>query len=313
MAATKYISIDKNFIEEGIRLNFDLFIALNSNKEVSCIKKNGLYITNDDKITIDAAHLLYVQEDEYPNYERFQKKFLHIQPKNEQISISEQIAKIYVNASNVLDDLFKNPETLGNYKASKAIVSEIIDIILRNDFTIKFLLDIASHDYYTHTHSINVAIYSLSLGTCLGLSKKQLWELGEAALLHDLGKSKIDSAIINKNGRLSDVEFNEIKKHPMHGYTIGLKLGIKNRAILQGIRHHHEKMDGSGYPSGMRGEAIPLYARIICLCDIFDALTSKRSYKKPMSTFDTLKLLKIQMNKDIDLNILNQMIVMFRK
>ena len=161
----------------------------------------------------------------------------------------------------------------------------MVGTILHDDYAIKSLMSIATHDYYTHTHSINVAIYALSLGSFMKLKPDALSELGEAALLHDLGKSKIDAAIINKNGKLTDQEYAEMKKRPSLGYTIGLKLGIKNRKILEGIRHHHEKMDGTGYPFRMRGEAIPYYARIIGLCDIFDALTSRRSYKEPMVPF----------------------------
>ena len=173
-------------------------------------------------------------------------------------------------------------------------------------------MTIASHDYYTHTHSINVTIYALSLGSFLGIKGHALAELGEAALLHDLGKSKVDIEIINKNGKLTDKEFEEMKKHPLLGYTLGLKLGIKSRDVLEGIRHHHEKMDGSGYPLRMRGEKIPYFARIIGICDIFDALTSRRSYKEPMTSFDALLLMKTTMKEHIDPKLLNSMIKMFR-
>jgi HD-GYP domain-containing protein (c-di-GMP phosphodiesterase class II) len=311
-AAAEYIPIDKNFIEEGIQLIFDLYVSLSSDIEaVSCIKESGSYLTGEDKTAIDNADTLYVHESEYADYEQFQKNFLNTSS-TRTVSISQQVSNLYANASNILNDLFANPETLGNYEASKEVVNDIVGVVLDNDFTIKSLLEIATHDYYTHTHSINVAIYALTLGNFLGLRQVQLSELGEAALLHDLGKSKIATDIINKNGKLTDEEFDEMKKHPNFGYTIGLKLGIKNKNILQGIRLHHEKLDGSGYPFGMQGRAIPLYARIISICDIFDALTSRRSYKDPMSTFDTLKLIKVQMGKHVDLEILQQMILMFR-
>jgi putative nucleotidyltransferase with HDIG domain len=173
-------------------------------------------------------------------------------------------------------------------------------------------MKIATHDYYTHTHSINVAIYALSLGSFLGFNEVELEELGEAALLHDLGKSKIASEIINKKGKLTIQEFEIIKKHPNYGVSLGLKLGIKNKKILEGIKYHHEKMDGSGYPSGLYRDEIPLYAKIIGICDIFDALTSQRSYKRAMTSFEALKLMKVDMNKHLDIKLLNQMILMFK-
>jgi len=89
-------------------------------------------------------------------------------------------------------------------------------------------------------------------------------------------------------------------------------MGIKNKNVLHGIRYHHEKMDGSGYPSKLKGENIPKFARIVGLCDIFDALTSKRSYKEAMSTYDALSLIKKNMANHVDLNLLNEMIKMFK-
>ena len=106
--------------------------------------------------------------------------------------------------------------------------------------------------------------------------------------------------------------FNKVKKHPELGFHLAVSMGIKNQDTLHGIRHHHEKMDGSGYPSGLRGNSIPIYARIVGLCDVFDALTSKRSYKEAMTTFEALKLIKTNMNNHIDMKLLNEMIKMFK-
>ncbi|WP_345992120.1 HD-GYP domain-containing protein [Sulfurimonas sp. HSL-1716] len=312
MSTTKYIPIDKNVIDEGMIVGFDLFVSADTDKEVECFKRTGSLITNDEKNVIDTINTLYVEESQYSYYEEFYKNILESQTQSTYISFEEKSASIYKNASAVLNDLFMNPETLANYDVCKKVVNEIVETILDDGFTIKSLLSIAEHDYYTHTHSINVAIYALSLGSYIGLSQEALSELGESALLHDLGKSKINPAIINKKGKLTEDEFMEIQKHPNLGYAIGMKLGIKNKNILNGIRHHHEKIDGSGYPSKMKGKMIPLYARIIGICDIFDALTTRRSYKNPMTTFDALKLMKINMKDHIDINLLNKMITMFK-
>ncbi len=279
-----------------------------------CFKESGALITSAESVIIDTDKLLYVLESEHPKYEYLRASLLDSENSKriKNVSFAEQSLSIYENASELLTNLFNNPETLGNYEASKLIVNDIVETILNEKYTIKSLMSIASHDYYTHTHSINVAIYALSLGSFLDFTQKELSELGEAALLHDLGKSKIAPEIINKNGKLTDAEFQKIKEHPALGYTIGLKLGIKNRKVLEGIRHHHEKVDGTGYPFGMRGEAIPYYARIIGLCDVFDALTSRRSYKEPMTSFEALSLIKTNMKNHIDFNLLKKMIEMFR-
>ena len=146
----------------------------------------------------------------------------------------------------------------------------------------------------------------------MNLKRDELSELGEAALLHDIGKSKIDINIINKNGKLTEAEFKRMKAHPSLGHALGQKIGIKNSKVLDGIRHHHEKMDGTGYPYCLQENDIPLYAKIIGLCDIFDALTSRRSYKEPMSTFDALKMIRTNMKDHVDLKLLQSLILMFR-
>ncbi len=322
MFSENYMEIDKNIVDKGMIFDFNIFIASDIDKEIKRHINKNCIVTEKDISKISEKTIVYINEAEH---ERF---LHHIQNKTaipsntkpetfkkDKISPVEFKAKskvIYTNATKALDDLFNNPETLSNYDASKEVVNELVENVLDDDFTLMSLMSIAEHDYYTHTHSLNVAIYSMSLGSFLNLDSKSLAELGEAALLHDLGKSKICPTIINKNGKLDDKEWKKMMAHPSLGYTIGRKLGITNQKILQGIRHHHEKMDGSGYPHGLMGSQIPLYAKIIGLCDIFDALTSKRSYKEAMSTFEALKLIKYQMNNHVDLSLLNSMVLMFK-
>lgn len=172
---------------------------------------------------------------------------------------------------------------------------------------------ITAHDYYTHTHSINVSVYTLSLGSYLGIEGNDLEVLGMAAILHDLGKSKVDYEIINKNGKLTDEEFAQMKHHPAFGHEIALKLNITDERVLTGIRHHHEKIEGGGYPDNLRGDQISQFARIIGVCDVFDALSTKRSYKDPMSSFESLLLMKQQMVGHLDMGMVDAFIRMLNK
>ena len=311
MKSTKYLAIDKNIISEGISLEFNIY-TLASDENMNCFKKSDTCFTSHDKAIINSEKILYVDQAHYKEYEKYYHTFLNSIEKLENIKLNSKPAILYEHASNVLNDLFNNPETLSNYSSCKEVVNEMIATISDDEFTIKSLMDIVTLDYFTQTHSINVSIYALSLGSYLKMQPETLSELGESALLHDLGKSKIDPMIINKNGILTDTEFNEIKKHSELGYKIGVKLGIKNTNVLEGIRYHHEKMDGTGYPSRLKGTEIPLFARIIGICDIFDALTSRRTYKEAMSTFEAIKHMKLKMNKHVDVKLLDKMIKMFQ-
>ncbi len=138
-----------------------------------------------------------------------------------------------------------------------------------------------ARDEYTKGHSSRVSEIAVGIGKELGLSKEELSQLELAGLLHDIGKIGIKDIILNKAGPLSKEEMDEVKKHPEIGENI-LKPIIKDDIILKAIRHHHERYDGKGYPDGLRGEEIPLFARILTLADAFDAMNSKRPYREAL-------------------------------
>ncbi len=140
---------------------------------------------------------------------------------------------------------------------------------------------IEAKDQYTKGHSIRVTQYAMWYAKHSEIPFEEASDIQLAARLHDIGKLGIADAILNKTGTLTDEEYNIIKKHPVTSYKI-LK-PIMNDSILKTIRYHHERWDGKGYPDGLAGDLIPVGARIVCLADSFDAMTSFRSYKKAMT------------------------------
>ena len=173
------------------------------------------------------------------------------------------------------------------------------------------LMDIKSFDDYTFTHNINVATISLFIGEALGLSKDDLFELGMGCMLHDVGKINIPIEILNKNGKLTDQEFAQMKSHPMKGFEILQKSrNISERARRVALEHH-EKYDGSGYPNNIRGNAISLFGRICAVADVYDALTTDRPYRVAMQPYDAMKILIAGIDKHFDPNILNTFIRKF--
>lgn len=146
-------------------------------------------------------------------------------------------------------------------------------------------------DHYTNGHSQRVAEYAREIARRMGKTEKQQAEIYELGLLHDIGKIGISEEIINKAGKLTDSEFDEIKTHTMIGWDI-LKTITEIPWLSKGARWHHERYDGKGYPDGLRGEDIPEEARIICLADSYDAMTSKRSYSSPRTQRETREEIK---------------------
>ena len=309
----RYKSIDKRVITEGEKLNFKIYLPNEEKTMMTLYLQSDTVVDGNDKVRIREAEKLYIDEEDALAYEAYVQQHIQTIARAEDISLDDKAIIVYEKASSVIDEMFRNPESLETAKNVKPVVDSIVDIILHDTKAVESLLKITAHDFYTHTHSINVSIYTLSLGAYLGMDEEELRVLGMAAVLHDIGKSKVNYDIINKNGKLTDMEFEEMKTHPAQGHKIALHLGITDERILTGIRHHHEKLIGGGYPDGLSGNAISKFARIIGVCDVFDALTTKRSYKDPMTTFDSIKLMKEVMKGHLDFDMVNALIRMLHK
>lgn len=196
----------------------------------------------------------------------------------------------------MMQKLLEQP-TAQNLKEVKKGTSEIVDLILRDNETTFYLINITDHDYYTYTHSVNVGFLAIALAKALFMNSDShdLHALGAGFFLHDLGKVHIDSNIINKPGKLTDEEMKEMKRHPALGFFLLQEAKQMTKELKLIVLQHHEKMNGMGYPSGLRGEDIHIYGRICAIADIFDALTSIRPYKDKMPAFKALKLMRDEM------------------
>ncbi|MEJ5257016.1 MAG: HD domain-containing phosphohydrolase [Fervidobacterium sp.] len=159
----------------------------------------------------------------------------------------------------------------------------------------KVLLAIATaidkRDNYTHQHSRNVARYSVELGRKMNLSQQLLEKLEFSAILHDVGKIGIPDSILLKPGKLTDEEYQTIKNHTVYGAEILSQIKYVDRDIMNGALEHHERLDGSGYPYGKRDGEISLFGRIIGIADVFDALSTKRTYKEAWTLSDVLRVI----------------------
>jgi len=308
----RYVQIEKWLLDVGDMLECELYVAVGHRDEKQLLLAKNEPLSKAIKEKIDRLSVLYIREEDLPVYNQFIDIIVQAVAQNTHIAITKKAAVIYRQASIILDEMFENPEALENVPKSKKVVNVFVETIFSDKHAIESLIKITAYDYYTHTHSINVCVYALSLGSYLGLKASTLEDLGISALLHDLGKSKVDRAITNKNGRLTYDEYEQMKHHPAYGYAIALKIGIKDHRILDGIRHHHEKLDGSGYPDGLAESKITLFARLIGVCDVFDALSTKRPYKDRLSSYEALHLMKETMKRHLDMHMVDSFIQMQR-
>lgn len=171
-------------------------------------------------------------------------------------------------------------------------IDKTVELLLEQVFDVNDLFRqmrlMKSKDDYFYTHSINVSLLSILIGRWLKLDKEEIKLLGLAGILHDIGKVFIDPAILNKPDKLTDEEFEEIKRHPSSGY--GLISNHVDERVAQAVLLHHERIDGSGYPMGITGKT-SMYASIIAVADVFDALTSNRKYSSKNSPYTAADVL----------------------
>ncbi|MBI9013694.1 MAG: HD-GYP domain-containing protein [Clostridiales bacterium] len=172
--------------------------------------------------------------------------------------------------------------------------------MIRNDDVLMRLSQLKESDNYTFDHSLRVSILATMIGKWLGYNEEQLSDLAQASLLFDIGKLKIPDFILNKPNKTKEEEFDIVKKHAQFGYSILLKTkGVTNNIKYSALQHH-ERMDGSGYPLRLRSGQIHEFAKIIMVCDIFDAMTNERPYKDKSSPFDAAEYLHWNAGKTLD-------------
>jgi len=172
---------------------------------------------------------------------------------------------------------------------ARSLVEEISDSVTRNPSALISLARLKSADDYTYMHSVAVCALMVALGRQVGLEGERLRTAGMAGLMHDIGKARIPLSVLNKPGKLTDEEFGIIRGHSEHGHRMLLACGGVDDEVLDACLHHHEKMDGSGYPHRLAGEDIGLIARMTAICDVYDAITSNRPYKRGWDPAESLR------------------------
>lgn len=171
------------------------------------------------------------------------------------------------------------------------IAQQIVENLLSRENVCLDMTDLRSYDDYTYAHSVNVAVLCCVIGMGMGMSERDLNYLVTAALLHDLGKLAIPKEILNKPGRLTPDEYQLMKTHSTRSYQLLSKRWNISAHIKQTVLLHHENVDGSGYPQGLMGDEQSLSVRIVHVADVYDALTSRRPYKKPYSPYEAVEYL----------------------
>lgn len=216
------------------------------------------------------------------------------------VHLSESVKKRVVEG---VQYLYQDTESTGFVDMTRSITDDLMKAIEDNEAIAVDISALKVSDEYTFKHSVDVATMSMIVSRQYGLPDEQIYEIGISGLLHDIGKSKIPNEILNKAGKLTDEEFALIKQHSLLGYQILKDKPELSNAIKLGVLQHHEKINGSGYPMGATEDKIHIFAKIIAVADIYDALVTERPYKKAFTPRDAVEMI-MAMTGELDLKVM---------
>ena len=237
---------------------------------------------------------------------------LHQTIQNTRIPPQTKAKAVYNHSIRMMTNVLEEPSA-ENILSGKRMVYDVVDHILADDDTAECMTLITSHDYYTYTHSVNVGMLSVLLAKSVFKDSVDynMQEMGAGFFLHDLGKCDIPHDLINKPGRLTTKEWDLMRMHPPYGEKILRKTGHLTKECRIITMQHHEREDGTGYPSGLSGYRIHIYAHICALADVYDALTSMRAYKKKVTTFEALRVMKDEMISHFNRDLFEKFVLLF--
>lgn len=225
-------------------------------------------------------------------YIKWQKLKVEMDTAKELVSTELKEATIRIVKDIYYMNIKDNGQRFQEQRRIEKIVQELIQQLLNSEELLLNLYDLKTYNQYTFQHSANVTVLALIMGIQLGFSKEELRDLGLGALTHDLGKRFIDIEILNKEDSLNDDEMEKIKQHTLLGEKIMGEVFEVSERVRDCALSHHERVDGSGYPNGLKGEEISLFSRIIAICDVFDALVANRCYRSATPQHEALSYIK---------------------
>ena len=293
----KCLQIDKSSLAPNTPIRFNLFKQLGMNiKFIAKAEEESPFIIKDCLLrrVDDPRCSILIERAAIPVYKRYLLSMSDAPGLSTKERYERNILVFKENTKILMKELLENPRSGAQMKEAKKAVDTIIALLVDKKVALRKMLTLSRCDHYTYTHCLNVATLSIGLGLELKLSKQDVRTLGIGAMMHDLGKSKMPSEILNKQGKLNELEYRLIQGHVRMGAEILKSNKDFPEEAFPVVLQHHEKLNGKGYPYKLRGDNIKLFGRICAIADSYDALTTGRAYKKAFKPYDALTIISRQ-------------------
>ena len=298
--STNYFKIRVHTLLPTRPTAFDVFVMING-KHIHYLRPGELLSAS--KIAhLDRADVFYVPEPQRQAYKTYVFDTLN----DASVDVKTKATILRESSLTLAEEIFEKPDVKEALHDSKELISNFIEFMDEEPGAMAHLISLSAHDFYTYNHSLDVGIYSLGLGKVAGYAHDDLLELGRGALFHDIGKRNVHVDIICKDGPLDDVEWAQMQKHPLYGLKILTEYAC-SEAMKACCFEHHESFLGNGYPQALSGPEIHPMARVVAITDTYDALTTKRSYNKPMSPRDAIEFMSTKLKGKYDPDLLKAM------
>ena len=284
------MKIAPNSIKLG-EIPFTLY-GKNERNEMVLFCRSGMAITDEHlKILQRANKTFYITSSEMDNYLDYTFNSIENIIKKNDVKVEEKAQILHAVSRKIVSDLIKDPRSGKAVERSKVFIKSTIDLIITAPEVSSLMLQIKEEENYLFSHCINTCIFSLMIAKQIfHENKKELFKIGMGSILLDSGMTQIDKNIFSKSEPLTPEEKNDVIRHPDLGARIAEEHNL-GEEITSMIRHHHERLDGSGYPGGLKGNEIDLYSRIASVADVYNALTSMRSYRNAYPHLSAVKIM----------------------
>jgi len=284
------------------QLTMEIYLIHGKGNAVLYRKPGTSYSGNDCQKLIDQGIThFYVPKTQHRIFQAMINEQLVDAYQDESLCRVERARIVRASCAKMIEEFMLDPTIPGLSETLGGMATQFSNWCNEDESKFSHLLDMSEHDFYTTTHMINVGVGCGLLGAeLLGSDAPMVRDLMLGGLVHDVGKSQVPSEVLNKEGKLTDDEWDLIREHPQSGYDILRSQEGQNEITLEMALSHHERLDGKGYPNGISADEIEFHARVCAVVDIYDALTSARPYRGPIPPRTTLDMMRKDLGTAID-------------